>query len=329
MRRWLLVGLSFGGSAFLLWLVLRGVPLAEVIDGIRQADPFWLLVNAAFVVGTLWTRGVRWAGLLDNRVPLRDAFFVMSISMMLNQLPLRAGEVARSAITLRYDVPFFTSLTSILIERILDLLAVVIVIGLALPFAPGATLEAGQAAFGLGGLAMVSFIGLLFFARWPNVPRRILDRLTRLVPLLGRLPLRRFLDHILDGLQPLMNLRRLAHVLTWTVIAWAVSMGALYALTRALDIPADKQWVTTLLGVSFTAIGLALPLSVASLGPFQAALAFVGTLMLLDPVQAVTLGFLFNGMAVLGYVLWGTLGLFTLGLSLGRVFQQPQAQEAA
>lgn len=325
MRRWIFIALSFGGSAFFLWLVLRNVPLAEVLAGMQQAEVGWLLVYLVFGTLTLWTRAVRWRGLLENRLPLRDAFLLMSVSMMLNQLPLRAGEVARSAITMRYNVPFFTSLTSIVIERILDLLMVVLVIAFALPFAPGAAPDVGRAAFVLGAIALVSFLLLLFFARRPDILHRLLDGLNQRLPFLQRVPLRRLLDQVLQGVQPLLNPRRLAHVLVWTVLAWVVSFGALYALAQALHVPADKLLLVTLLGVGFTAIGLALPLSVASLGPFQAAMAFVGQLVLLDPVLAVTLGFLFNGMAVLTYVLWGSIGLFTLGLSLDTLFKPTPA----
>lgn len=329
MRRLIFVALSFFGSAFLLWLVLRDVPFAEVMAGIQQADVVWLIITFVFITLSLTTRGVRWRALVENRVPPREAFLLMSVTMMLNQLPLRAGEVARSAIATRYDVPFFTSLTTIVIERILDLLAVVIVISFALPLAPGATPEAGRAALTLGAAALVGFVVLIFFARRPQVPRAILATLNRWVPLLERLPLARLLENVLQGLQPLTRWHRFAHAVGWTTIAWVVSFLSLYTLARALALPPESWWLVAFLGVGFTAIGLALPLSVASLGPFQAALAFAGQLLLLDPVTAITLGFLFNGMAVLGYVFWGTIGLFSLGLSLGDVFSaQPQPAPA-
>jgi hypothetical protein len=229
----------------------------------------------------------------------------------------------------RYKVPFFTSITSIVIERILDLLMVVLVIALALPSAPGATPEAGRAALLLGAAALVAFGLLLFFARRPDIPHGILAWLSKRIPFIERLPFRSLLDNVLQGVQPLLKRERFIHAITWTLIAWATSFVALYALTRALNLPEDKQWLVTFLGVGFTAIGLALPLSVASLGPFQAALAFVGEIVLLNSVLAVTLGFLFNGMAVLGYVFWGTIGLFMLGLSLGDIFQKQKNEESS
>lgn len=320
MRRWLLIALSFGGSAFFLWLVLRDVPLAEVVMGIQQADGFWLLLAFAMSVVTMWTRAVRWRGLLENRLPMRDAFLLLSIAMMLNQLPLRAGEFARSALVTRYNVPFFTSITSIIIERILDLLAVVLVIAFTLPFVPGAGAEVGRAAWTLGGLALLGFMLLLFFARRPDIPHSILNWLNKRLPFLQRVPLGGLLDNVLQGIRPLLDPRRLAHVLFWTAMAWLTSFIALYLLTRALAVPAELQVLVTLLGVGLTALWLALPLSVASLGPFQAAMAFTGQLVGLDPVLAVTLGFLFNGTAVITYVVAGTIGLLVLGLSLGNLF---------
>lgn len=322
MRRMVLIGASFLGSAFFLWLVLRDVPLAGIADGIRQAEPFWLLVNFVFLTLGLWTRGVRWRGLLDNRVPTRDAFLLMGVTFMLNQLPLRAGEVARSALVTRHNVPFLTAVTSVVIERILDLLIVVVVLAVALPAVPNASPEIARGALTFGGLALLGFVALLFFATRPHIPHAILAFMGRIFPFIKRLPLEKMLDNVLQGITPLTRPRIFAHAILWTILSWACSFISGYTLTRALGVPADLQVLTAVLGICFTALGLALPLSVASLGPFQGALAVTGELLGLDSLKAITLGFLFNGMAVLGYIVWGTIGLFVLGLSLGDVFKQ-------
>jgi hypothetical protein len=85
MRKWILIVVSLLVSGIFLWLALRGVPLAEVAENIRQANLFWIVVSFLTVGGALWTRGVRWSGLIDNRVPVMTGFYIFSVTMLINQ----------------------------------------------------------------------------------------------------------------------------------------------------------------------------------------------------------------------------------------------------
>lgn len=322
MRRTLLIALSFAGSGLLLYLVLRDVPFEQVLEGIQKANPFWLFVNFLAITAGLYFRGIRWRGLLGNRLSVREAFLLQGVTFMLNQLPLRAGEVARSAIVTRHNIPFLTAVTSILAERLLDMLLVVVVIAFALPLVPSAPPEVGRGATLFGLLALAGFAVMLGFARAPQVAHRLLEFVLRLLPFLRRLPLKSLLDNVLGGLEHLTHWRGFAHVVGWTLISWSASFISLLSLVYALDIPNVNAWLVAFFGVCLTALGLALPLSVASLGPFQAALILTGQLLGIDNVQAITLGFLFNGVAIFGYVFWGTIGVLSLGLSVGDLFKQ-------
>lgn len=328
MRRWILIGLSFVGSAVLLWLVLRDVPFQEVISGIQQANPFWLFVNFIAVTLGLGFRGVRWWGLLERRLSVKEAFLLQGVTFMLNQLPLRAGEIARSAIVTRHQIPFVTSVTSILVERILDMLLVVVMIAVALTQLPDAPPEVGQGAFVFGTLALVGFVGMIGLAKFPNLAHSLIDSVLKTIPFLEKLPIRTLFTQILGGLSPLTHLKGFMHVVGWTAISWTASFASLWALVNALNVQGVNVFVVVVMGVCLTALGLALPLSVASLGPFQAAMVVLAPLVGMENSQAVTLGFLANGMAILGYVVWGTIGMFVMGLSLGEMFtQHPQNKQ--
>ena len=47
----------------------------------------------------------------------------------------------------------------------------------------------------------------------------------------------------------------------------------------------------------------------------------------MSPVAATTLGFLFHGISVLGYAVFGVLGLAALGVSLGDMLSRKQPQQ--
>ena len=106
-----------------------------------------------------------------------------------NQLPLRLGEVARGVIAAREGVPLATSASSIVAERLIDTLAVVVVIALTLSQLPGALPEVTDRAALFGLVALAGFLFLLGVARFPAATGRLLDKLLQLIPPLRRLPL--------------------------------------------------------------------------------------------------------------------------------------------
>jgi glycosyltransferase 2 family protein len=322
MRRILLVLLSFVGSGVLLWLVLRGLPIQEILNGLAQANPFWIGVALAMVVVAIYTRGIRWRGMLNNQIGVKESFLIMSVAFMLNLLPLRLGEVARSAIVTRHKIPFFTALTSVIVERVLDLFLVIILIAVILPTIPNVDPQVGRSVSLFGIAALAGFVVLLFFAKYEKYAFNILEFVERMLPFFKRLPLKTLIINVLNGVQPLTTWRGFGFAVSWTVICWIFSFASGYAMMMALNVDPSVAMTANVLGICFTALGLALPLSVANLGPFQAAFAFVGQLLNMDEVLAVTLGFLYNGVSVLGYTMLGLIGLSVLGLSLGDLTQK-------
>ena len=154
----------------------------------------------------------------------------------------------------------------------------------------------------------------------PQLAHTILDHVLKLIPLLGRLPLKTMLDHVLDGLQPLTEARTLLFTLTWSLIAWGMSLAGFYFLHLALGIETNFT-ASVPLGIGLASLSVALPVSVAALGPFEAAIALTGQLVGMDSVDAVSLGFLLHGMSVLGYTIWGVIGLIALGISPSTAFK--------
>lgn len=320
MRRIVFLIASIAVSALFLWLALRGVPLEEVAQSIREANPLWVFAALGFVTAGLWTRAIRWRGLLDNRVTMVQAFHMLNIAMLLNQLPLRAGEVARSLLATRAGVPLMTAATSILVERLLDTLLVVVWLSIALSQIPNAPQAAAQAASLFGAAAVVAFVALIIFARRPEIAHRVLAFFENLLPFLKRLNLGRLLDHVLDGIKPLTHWRSAAHAIVWTLISWTLSLAIFYCLLLALGVE-ENLLLMTVLSITLASFSIAIPVSVAAIGPFEGAVRLAGDAVGMRPVLSTSLGFLFHGINILGYAIWGTIGLISLGVSLGDVMK--------
>jgi len=323
-RRIALIIASLIVSIAFLVLVLRDVPLADVGRSLAQADVAWLLL--AFGVGCIgiFTRSIRWRGLLDDRIGLVRSFYILGVTFLANQLPLRAGEVARVLLARREGVPVFTAATSIIVERLLDTLTVVLMILFVLSQLPTLPVQASRAAGVFGVLGVIGFGVLVGVARYPNLARGLLAEVLRRVPALERLPLSRLLDNVIDGLHPLADMRRFGHALLWTAISWSLSVSTLYLLLRALNITDVNLLYASLLGVALASLSVAVPVSLAALGPFQASIVLMGQVIGVGDIEAISLGFLFHGLTLAVYITMGVVGLLALGISLGDVVRQEQ-----
>lgn len=329
MRRVGFIVVSIVVSAVFLYFVLRDVPLADVVAQLQQANVFLVLV--AFISGTvgLWVRAWRWRDLLEYKIGQIDAFYIIGITFLLNQLPLRAGEVARSFLARRHDIPVVTAATSIVVERLLDTVIVVLMLAIALANIPNVPSQVNQTAALFGVLALVGFVVLIAFARLPDVPRYLLRMIFRILPVLEKLPLMSILENVLTGLQPLTNIRRLLSAISLTIIAWGFSFGVLGSLHLALDISNVDMLVSTALGMALASFSVAIPVSVAAIGPFEAAIFLTGQMVMMPEVKAVALGLLFHGLSVLNYIVWGVVGFLALGISMGDLRQSAPDQEVA
>jgi hypothetical protein len=338
-RSLLVIAVSAVSSVLLFALALRDVPLAAVGDALRTADVGWLLLGFFGVFGAFTTRAVRWRGLLDDRLSLRASFHIFNLATAINQLPLRVGEVARAVLASRpgrgeTGVPLVTALVSVFIERLLDLLTVALLIAFSLASLPGIPESVGRTA-GLAGLGTAAaFVALLVFARFPGVALGAADRLEARVPALMRLGVRRRAEELLSGMRPLTVPGRAAHAVITTVIAWAWSLATFYALTKSLRVDSvygltDGQlWQMAALTVPLVAFSIALPVSVAGVGPFQLAVNLGGGVLGMAAVGTAALGILYHGVTVLMYLAFGVIGLWAQGVRLGDVLRRPPEARA-
>ena len=113
MRRTIFLIASLVVSVFFLWVALRGVDFQQVMKSIQQAEVGWIIISFIGITGGLWLRGIRWHGLLDFKPPRLKTCHILNLGFMLNLLPFRIGEVARSILIMREGVPVVTAATSV------------------------------------------------------------------------------------------------------------------------------------------------------------------------------------------------------------------------
>ncbi len=306
-----LVALYFVGAQ------LNGDLFAEAL---RTARYGYVLPCVVFLLAGLVTRALRWQTLLQGALPLRRAFSIMNVAYLVNGiLPLRIGEVARMYLATRVSppVPALRSAGSIIIERLLDLLAVVVMTLLALT--TGSVPREIQMAAGLSAVvAVVGFGLLLVFAANRRLLHGLMGGLAQHFRLLQRLHLEQRLDDFLDGLLPITQPRRLAQVLLWTVLSWTFSIIAGYWLMYAFFDRGDLA--ATMLYIAAAAFAIALPAVPGSVGTYEASilLALVA-LGYENNSTAVAFAVMVHAVNVFVHASTGILGFIQEGISLGQL----------
>ena len=324
MKRLLSLALGLLISVGALYFLIRG-DIDTIQDELRGGRYEYIAPALLLTLISFGTRGLRWRALLGYRTNAVHAFNIMNVGYMLNLLPLRVGELARCYLTTRLDPPvkFFTSFSSIVVERILDLLAVLVMLAAALVFldVPPEVRTSGAA---LGVVTIVGAVVLVYFAHNRNAAHKVLNFFTSRLKFLERLNLVDWLDHLLDGLQPLTDTRARTEALIWTVVSWALSLSVAYLLMLVIFDEASLAAATLM--IVLLALAVAIPSVPGNLGTFEA--AGVGALWIAgviesvdapDNAPAVALSLLLHALSIGFYVVLGMIGLWVEQVSIGQV----------
>jgi hypothetical protein len=78
-------------------------------------------------------------------------------------------------------------------------------------------------------------------------------------------------------------------------------------------------FIAALLGMTLASLSIAVPVSVAGIGPFQAAIRAAGDMAGFTAVEGATMGLLSHANSVLIYAILGTIGLLVLGVSVSSI----------
>lgn len=318
---------SLAVSAVFLWFAVRDVPVDLVFGTIWEAQPVWTFAALVVLIAGIYTRSIRWRGLVNYQISSSRAFYIIGIMHLLNLLPFRLGELARTGLAAREGIPLVTAATSIVVERLLDMVFVLTLLAFMITRIAALPAEVINTAWLFGVLAVIAFAVLIGLARYPDFSRGVLAAIEKRIPILQRLPLEQLLENALDGLKPLVDWRSFAHGMGWTLVSWLFSYLSFYLSQMALGLtPAD--WEPAAFGMTLASFSVALPASIAAIGPFQAAVRVAGETFGVDDIISTAHGFMIHGLAILSYAITGIWGFLGLGVALADVLQTDTAAPA-
>lgn len=275
---------------------------------------------------SLWVRALRWHYLFPPRSRPPGLTAAIMIGYMVNNvLPLRAGELARVyVVARRWRHGFWMVLATTVVERLLDGLAVVLMVSalvLLIPV-PG-YLKAGAAL-----LLAINATGVLVLSAcaWrPDHARRWLAWMLRRWPR-ARQGAERVFERFTRGLEGVRTASHLPPLLGWTLVVWLVPAAIVWATMQAmgLSLPAVAPWTV----IAFVGLSVSIPSAPGFVGVFHAAATLALEVFGVPRTEGLGFALLLHAVGFVPVTLIGWVVLLREHMTLAEATHAPPAAAA-
>jgi len=283
-RLW--IGLAVSVATIALFLFT--IDLGRMADALADADYIYLIPGLALYLVSVLFRTKRWQTLLAHMrvVSVRRLYPVVVIGYMANNLlPMRLGELVRSYyVGEREDISKTSALATIIVERVLDaLILLVFIVALAIFVPLGGLVEGFEEQLGVAWPLLVAAVSVPFIllfgllatlARYPEQSRTFCRRLLSLLPPRLMHTLLGLVELFIYGLSPLKSVRALLGLLLMSAPVWLFEAGLFFMVGLAFGL--DDAFgsmaalaVAMVLVTAISNIGSSVPAAPGGIGLFE------------------------------------------------------------
>lgn len=331
LQRAVIVLLGVLASVVFLYLAARRLDFGTVAATWRTAEPLpWVLFAVLCYVAGQLVRGLRLRVLIrrETALPWLTATNIVVIGYASNNVfPARLGELVRAGVLVeRTGMPFGEALTITFIERLLDGMAILLVlVGAAALSVHADAIDqvARLAAILFGGALLVVVVGVLF----PNV---LLGMASRLAAPLGptwRDRALRITTHVINGGACLRSPRTALAVSLLSIVVWLLEAAMFVCVLPAFGMP--LRFSMGALAMSVTNLGILVPSTPGYVGPFH---YFCQQTLVTQGVPATT-GLAYAVLVHLAFYIpvtaWGAAAILRYGVEIGRTVAATRAARKA
>ncbi|MDX1605449.1 MAG: lysylphosphatidylglycerol synthase transmembrane domain-containing protein [Candidatus Competibacterales bacterium] len=311
-----LLGLSVSGTA--LWYALRTTDPERIAAVFARADWYWALPLLGAYGLHFRLKLMRWRMLLSpvRKASLRELSGPLMLGFFANNvLPARLGEVVRAVLAARcLQLKTATTLASLILERLFDILSVLVIVGAGL--AAGARMDARL--LGAGQFAgLLAIVGLVLGWMAIHGSRRLSGLLERgLAPLPRRWRQRLVLEvsAATAGLRSLGSRALLPGLIANSLGQWLLMGFALWCSMQAFALSPDLAPAIVLLGA--TVLATLLPSVPGYFGAIQLAYVLALEPFGVEASAAVAASLFFHLLTYLAVTAAGLYFLHRMGLGL-------------
>jgi len=265
-----IIGLAISLAA-LAW-AFREVSLPALAEALSRANYLYALPALGLILIGQMARARSWQTILGRGVPFWRVFGALNAGYLLNNvLPFRLGEVGRAYLISRtHKLTAAQALSSVLVERVIDLVMIMSLLTAFLPIITG--LEWTRSAALISALVtLVALTGLFVLARSHNSVTRIIHWALSHVRWPGFAPQvwSERSGRFIEGLAVLQDVRRFVAAAFWSSLAWVCAGFSAWMLILAF-VPTGTIAMGFFMLV-ITGLSIAVPSAPGSVGVWQAA----------------------------------------------------------
>ncbi len=266
-------------AALFLWLSFRGIEFSKLWTIMRQANYLWLIPAVIFSLLSFLIRAKRWTLLIEplGHTPgITNTYHAVVTGYFANMIFPRLGEVSKcAALSRKENIPFDRLVGTMLVERTIDILTVLVILG--------ATLIAGTTATGsflsenvimpaerkisasLGSATFITVIVVLLAVMAVVMFFMLRERLSSR-PLFKKMY--SFSDGLFTGLKSIFRLRRKWEFLLLTILLWVAYFFMSYFPLLCLESTSHLGVGATMFILVIGSFGMAAPVQ-SGLGAYH------------------------------------------------------------
>lgn len=271
LKKTLTIVISLVFAVVFMWLALRGLDFEKIEKSLMKANYWWIFLASIFGILAYWFRAVRWNLLLEplgHKISNSNSLWTISFGYLMNLTIPRSGELARSTALYGVEkVPVDKAFGTIILERVVDLVCMLLFLGLTLIFKYEAIFSFyTQANIKLNPVLLVGVLGaivlgsVLFFKlkekfRKIKIFSKIID----------------FLEGIFAGLSSILKLRSKGKFILQSLAIWVCYYFAAYLVCFSLPETSNFTFADGFFIIVVGTLGMMIPAS-GGIGAFHFAL---------------------------------------------------------
>lgn len=276
----LTIVISLAFAIVFMWLALRGLDFENILTSMKKANYWWIIVASAFGIAAYWFRAIRWNLLLEPMgytISNSNSLWTISFGYLMNLTIPRSGELARSTALFGVEkVPVDKSFGTIILERVIDLVCMLVFLGLTLFFKYDAILAFyHKSGFQFNPTVLIGFllifvVGTVLFFKFKNYFKKY-SFVAKII---------QFIEGIFQGLTSIFKLKEKKKFILYTIAIWLSYYLAAYLVCFALPETSNFGIADGFFVIVVGTLGMMIPAS-GGIGAFHFALKLgIGALFL-------------------------------------------------
>lgn len=319
----LLLGLAMG--ALFIWLALRGTDFEGVKASFKAANYLYLIPVVFLSIIVQMVRSYRWGVIVEplEKIDQGTLFTITSVGFMaITLLPVRMGEIVRPyLISKKSTVKLGSSLATIVVERIFDMLTLMILLLFVL-----LTVELPEWVFRAAYAILLIIIPFLFLLIFLAVNREIsakgLDRIAGKLPPAFASRLMKLFHSFLDGLQILPDWKKMVYLSFLSLSTWCLVGVATYILFSSFASMGELPLAAAYAVLIITALGVALPTAPGFIGNYHFSCVMGLTLFGIPKTDALTFAIVIHFIQLSVVIVLGLVCLPFIKVPLPSLFKR-------